>query len=760
MMFTLRFPACGRSLAAIMTCVTLGATTALHAQQTTAGAEPTALEEVVVTAQKRVERLQDVPISVTALSAEQVEGLKLNSGTDVARLAPNLRVSVAGNEDQPKFSIRGLSQFDTNLNASSPTGVFYDEVYISSQFLGGPQLYDMQRIEVLRGPQGTLFGKNTTAGALDFITRAPSLSGNNPSYVAVEGGSNDYYRAEGATDVPLVDQTLAARVAFNASRSGGWVRNVNQDASARDLSSIDNHAFRGSLAYEKDDFDATLRVWVTRSSPTAIGIIAHGTCPNYCLTIPGLLPPTGPGTEVSGINPRVNPYTGQTMDLHTGAYDRSGSIYVKGNGSYLTLNQKLGDFTLTSVTSWLIGDFKNLVDADGSIAPLLALDFYAKTQERSEDLRLTSRFDGPFNFIFGLYYFHDEVDPITTVHFGSTLSFLGPPSSTSFKQLRSSEAAYFDGTYAMTPKLEGYLGVRATHETGEADNFIVGTAPAISVQYHETQPSGRAGLRYRFTDDLMVYGQYSRGYRSSAINGSAGCAAELNVAKPEFLNAFELGLKSEWADRRVMANASAFYYDFSNQQFRNPVSGAAGCPGNANPLAQELINAAKSRIYGLELETLARVTANFELSAGAGLLNSEYTQLSLFDSPYRVTRDLSGNHLLEAPPYTANLAFDYAIPLAHVRVGLHGDSNWVGKEYFTAFNNIAPWGQDSAPAHWEANARVSFKSPDGRFEFGLWGKNLNNNQAVNWSVSPQQFGIQFTTVPFPRRWGADFRWTL
>src|SRR5581483_7081423 len=120
-----------------------------------------------------------------------------------------------------------------------------------------------------------------------------------------------------------------------------------------------------------------------------------------------------------------------------------------------------------------------------------------------------------------------------------------------------------------------------------ADDFVVGTAPAISVQYHETQPSGRAGLRYRFTDDLMVYGQYSRGYRSSAINGSAGCAAELNVAKPELLNAFELGLKSEWADRRIMANASAFYYDFSNQQFRNPVSGAAGCPGNANPLAQE-----------------------------------------------------------------------------------------------------------------------------------------------------------------------------
>ena len=305
----------------------------IHAQQSAATEQAAVtgpqLEEVVVTAQKRVERLQDVPVSVTALSADQLVSLKLNSGADIAHLAPNLRVSVAGNEDQPKFSIRGLSQFDTNLNASSPTGVFYDEVYISSQFLGGPQIYDMQRVEVLRGPQGTLFGKNTTAGLIDFITRAPSLAGNNPSYVAVEGGTNEYYRVEGATDIPLIENTLAARIAVNASESGGWVRNVNTDANARDLSSINNHAVRFSLAYAHEGFDATLRLWATRSSPTAIGIIAHGTCPAFCLVIPGLLPPTAPGTEVSGINPRVNPFTGQPLSLHEGAYDRSGSIHVR-----------------------------------------------------------------------------------------------------------------------------------------------------------------------------------------------------------------------------------------------------------------------------------------------------------------------------------------------------------------------------------------------------------------------------------------------
>src|SRR6185369_1374980 len=248
---------------------------------------PAVLEEVVVTAQKRSERLQDVPVSITALSADQLVGLKLNSGTDVAKYTPNLRISNAGNEDQPKISIRGVSQFDFNLNASSPTGVFYDEVYIASQFLGGPQIYDMQRVEVLRGPQGTLFGKNTTAGAVDFITRAPSFGGEHNAYVTGEAGSNDYYRFEGATDVPIVEGKFAARVAFNTSQSDGWVKNVNPDANARDLSSINNHAFRATFAYKDEQgFDATLRLWATRSSPTAIGIIAEGTCPAYCLTIP------------------------------------------------------------------------------------------------------------------------------------------------------------------------------------------------------------------------------------------------------------------------------------------------------------------------------------------------------------------------------------------------------------------------------------------------------------------------------------------
>ena len=150
--------------------------------------------EIIVTAEKRTERLQDVPISVTVLGGTQLQALRINSGTEIARQTPNLRVSNLGNEDQPKFSLRGISTPDFNLNTTSPTGIFYDEVYVASQFLGGPQIFDLERVEVLRGPQGTLFGKNTTAGAINFITRSQSRHQRQYSRRGRQRGLFPFYR--------------------------------------------------------------------------------------------------------------------------------------------------------------------------------------------------------------------------------------------------------------------------------------------------------------------------------------------------------------------------------------------------------------------------------------------------------------------------------------------------------------------------------------------------------------------------------------
>ena len=268
-----------------------------------------------MTAQKREERLQDVPVSITALSGDQLVSLKFNSGTDIAEYTPNLRISNAGNEDQPKISIRGLSQFDFNLNASSPTGVFYDEVYIVEPV---PRRAADLRHAARRGAArsaGHVVRQEHDRGSGRLHHAQSRVSARRAdAYLAGEAGSNSYYRAEGATDVPLIEGKLAARLAFNASQSDGWVENVNPDASARDLSSINNHAFRATLALQgrrvRCDAAAVDDAQLAhRDRDHRPGHLSRQLPHRFRRS--GIFAPTTPGTEISGVNPRIDPYTGR-----------------------------------------------------------------------------------------------------------------------------------------------------------------------------------------------------------------------------------------------------------------------------------------------------------------------------------------------------------------------------------------------------------------------------------------------------------------
>lgn len=697
--------------------ILLGAMLAPAVAMAQSDPQSTTLDEVVVTAQKREERLQDVPVSATVLGQAQLENLQIASGSDIARQTPNLRVSVLGNEDQPKFSMRGIATAEFNLNAVSSTGVFYDEVYIASSFLGGPQLFDMERVEVLRGPQGTLFGKNTTGGAVNFITRRPDFVSSGELNAQV--GSNSYYHLDGAFGGPL-SENFAARLAFTASKSDGWQENANP--AGEDLSSTNTGAARLSLRYRGDDgLDATLRLFTARSSPKAIGAINYGLGAG--------------GTNAFGINPRVNPFNGQPFDSHQGAYDRSGDIEVEGDGAYLTVNKDLGALTLTSITSYLTGSFSNLVDGDGTIADLLHIDFLSDTSEFAQDLRLATNSDGPFNAIFGVYYFHDDIDVQTIYRLFAGAAVLNQ----TYNQQRDSIAAYADGTWDISPEITLYGGLRWTRDEGEISDFTV--VPAIprqgAVGYEDSDPTGRLGVRYRPTDDVMIYAQYARGYRSSAINGGALTnPADLNVAEPETLNSWEAGIKSTINDR-VRLNASVFTYDFKNQQFINVVGIGT----------QQLVNAGQSRITGLEVELTAAVTEDFQISAGLGLLDTEYETLVLQGV------NLSGNELIEAPNLSANFAADYTVPLAGGELSLHADASYVGEQFYSAFNAAPPFNNIQADSYWEGNARIAFAPANSRFEVSAWIKNIGDNDEMTGGQIDPTTGTVFTTVPYPRRYG-------
>lgn len=685
--------------------------------------------DIIVTAQKRAQSVQDVPIAITAVAGSSLGTLQMRSGTELARQTPNLSVSVLGNEDQPKFSVRGIAQSAFDLNASSPTGIFYDEIFVRASFLGGAQLFDMDRVEVLRGPQGTLFGKETVGGAVSYVTRAPQFD--TSGYISGELGNYSYVGLQGAANTQLVDDRLAVRISFNTSDSDGFVKNLLPGG--RDKSNFNKVAIRTALKYKDDaGFDATLRYSFTRSSPEAVGTNVTGYLPG--------------NANAFGFDPRRDPVTGKLLDAREGYYNRDGRIRVRGDGVNLTLNKDFGNVTLTSISSYLKGYFLNEVDGDGSAANLLALDFEARTKEYMQDLRLTTKFDRPFNVIAGLFYFRDTLDNLFHVS-----QFNGAfDGRQTYRQTRASYAAYMDGTYDFSPSVSLYGGIRVTHDKATMRNFrsvvnIPGLGiPNTNIDYTETQPSGRLGLRYKASSDFMAYAQYARGYRSGGFNGGALVfPGDLTTAKPEFLDAYEMGIKSRLLDRKVTLNLSAFHYQFKDQQFINSIS----------VINQALVNAGRSRINGIEAEINASLTPQFRLSAGLGYLDAKYTKLVLNGI------DLAGNRMIEAPKFSFSGAADYTVPLGgSTELTLHGDMVHKSSQFFTAYNDkLFPFSLGRTPGFEEYNARIGLSFNEGKYELGLWGKNLSDNKTLVGVGIETNTNLRFGTVPYPRRYGVDFQ---
>lgn len=710
------------------------------------------LEKIVVTATKREQGLQEISVSVSVIDGQMVENAQMDNGTDIARLAPNVNVSYFGLPDQPKYSLRGAATTDFALNTSSATGTIVDEVNLAASYFGGPLLFDIERIEALRGPQGTLFGKNTTGGALHFVTRKPSFD--TGGYVKASVGEYGYSHVDGAVEAPIVKDKLAARLAFSYSNSDGFWQNENPNGS--DLGDIDNRAARLSLLYEEGNFDATLRLITSRSDPKAAGIISTG---------------SGPGnTNVIGVNPRVSPISGEPYDAHQGFWDRSGDIKVKTDGAYLTMNYVMNDLTLTSVSSKISGSFLNLVDADGSMNNLLHIDFYAESEEVQQDLRLTSNYDSGFNFIAGLYYFDEQSDIPTTTRLFEEFKrdpsfdpqvdpFAGTPSfvETDFDQRRTSYAAYFNSTLELTKSLTLNAGIRWTKDEGELQNFTsTGTFlfpenaslaipfilddPANDLDYSDSALTGKLGLDYILDSGSLVYGHYSRGYRSSAFDGSAlFSATSLTTAAPETIDTIEFGYKTQFAENRIQVNSALFFSNYNDLQFLNVISATES----------ELVNEDAS-MYGFEIEATMLASDNLQLSLGLGYLQGEYKDATLNGV------DISGNDLVEAPDINFNFAVDYNIPLDSNLITIHFDTNYVSEQYFDAFNS-----EDVAnDAFWNANGKIIYIPGDGTFEFAIWGKNLTDNDEAVGRIRTGSVNSVFAVTPQPRRFGVEVKFNF
>lgn len=724
------------------------------------------LEEIVVTALKRSESLQSVPVAVTALSASALDSVKLENPAGLTRVIPNLQVNGVNGDTIPLYSLRGVAMFDYSFNQSSPVASYFDEVYKGNFAILGLELYDLERVEVLRGPQGTLYGKNTTGGAVNFIAVKPTFEPN--GFLRVGVGNYSRWETEGAVGGPLVDERLAGRVAFTYAKADGWFKNVLPGEP--DLDSVDQWAVRAQLLYQPTDaLSLNFRFAKSRQNPQNYGILAR----------PG---PFGVGgAPIGGFDPGYY----RTLDGSAGgvpladdqiAMNETRKRLHETEAWALTAVLEVNDsFDVTSITSYDEGTLFSPEGSDGSPTRVLRAIYYGETEQFTQDLRLTSKSEGPFGFIVGAFYQHEKIFNTTQNHFYPGLDpagdgavcfetgFFGCSVANSFDQIRDSWAVYSDASYAISDRLKLRAGLRYSNDDASLRNFVSrlqapnGTPLAnlipgdpenpdatLARSISDSATSGRIGLDFTPNDDTLLYLAYSRGYRSGAFNAQAFFAAEeVTSVRPEELELIEAGFKTQWLDRRLQVNGALFRYEYKDQQIVDidPVT-----------VVQRLLNLGKSRTTGAEVEAVARPTAAVQLRAAVSWLHARFVDAIVLGET------IDGRRLPNAPDFSANLGLDWDLWTGdRAAVTLHLDGSYQSSQFFEVLN-VARLEQSG---YGIINGRLAVRSPADRWEIGIWGRNLSDKMFITSAVNfLDGFGFDYLHRGVPRTYGLDIRYSF
>ncbi len=696
--------------------------------------------DIIVTANKRSENLQKVSISVSAVAGDALEKGRTTQIDELVSKVPNLQLTSTVGDNTPIFALRGVSLNDYSLNQSGPVATYYDEVYKGNFALLGIALFDLARVEVLRGPQGTLYGKNTTGGAVNLISRAPKL-GETSGYLNAGYGNYNRFDVNGALNVPL-GSNAALRVAGTFAKADGWFKNVLPGQP--DLASVSEYGIRAALYVEPSDtVSFTLRGSTSYQNPRNYGIYAEPVTVNR-----------------AGLSDRQIA-ANETSKRRARTY----SLALTGN---IDLSDAL---SLTTITSWDKGNLNFIEDTDGQSIALLEIPYTDRATQFAQDLRLTSDFDGPFNFILGGYFNREKVFNASTFKIAQDVASGGDVDGNgivndadcaattageacqfgnSFDQIKISLAVYTDASFELSDTIKLKAGLRFTRDTGRQPNFIaeqIGPSgavlgitiptPATPLSYKINNLSGKIGLDFQAAPDNLLYATYSRGFRAPSFNAQAFFdPSELNVAAAEKVDSLEIGSKNKFADRQITLNMAAFYYNYSNQQFINI---------DPTTAAQTLLNIPKSRIWGGEAELTARTSDRLTLRGSFGFLNAKIQQGLVSGA------NVAGNKLTNAPSVTASAGFDATLYDGSAgKFSASGDLAYTSSQFFDVVNTsrLRQSGYALLSGH------IDWSSANERINVSIWGKNLTNKFYFTSRVDLLAgFGFDYNHLAAPRTYG-------
>jgi len=671
----------------------------------------TIIGEVVVTAQKHETNIQSTPIAISAISGANLVARQQTDVSSVIQSLPN--VHFGENEGQAQISIRGVGFDNVTVGGEGRVAFHEDGVYVSRPDAILGTIFDVNRIEVLRGPQGTLYGRNATAGAINVITNNPTddVSG----YIRATGGNYGLAKFEGALSGPLAPD-LDGRIAFESIDRGGYGKDLTTGSPVSD---DHEKAVRAKLRYTAPDNHVRLTL-----SGDYLNENDHAFSASYLGG--GAFTAAGAPIEPAGLRLGGQiPNSSNPFDIDQDVNPRLlRTIY----GASANAQVDVGSFVLTSISSYRHSDYVSQGDLDRTSADLSVLKLSERSDQASEEVRLNGSIDH-FRFDVGGYYFHENVYGYTDIPVNDELiggrDFFAAGYAAGGTLTTDAQAAFFNVDYSIGD-VTLTAGGRYSNERKSIDEFysLDFADPYVPGQLPPPQKGDRQAaswsdftplgtISYKPARNIYMYGTISTGFKSGGFN-LGGLQPPF---APETLTDYEGGVKADWFDRRLQTNLSVFDYDYSNLQVNQ-----------ITPLTVEIVNAAKATLKGAEADITWIPIEHLTLSADASYLSSRYDKFSTEDStrPGLGVLNLAGNQLDQAPPYKFDLAAQYTWPVALGDLSLRGEWSGTGKTYFSPFDlNYVAQGQYSM-----VNAFLTLATTH-HWTASLFVRNLTNTTAYS-----------------------------
>ncbi|PZU08577.1 TonB-dependent receptor [Sphingomonas sp.] len=742
------------------------------------------LPEVVVTARRRTEDAQHVPAALSVVGSELIERSYTVNTQGLSLLAPSLNYSSA-NPRNTAFTIRGLGSSvvavsQANDGLEPGVGFYVDQVYHARPATAAFDFSDIEQIEVLRGPQGTLFGKNTTAGAINITTKAPSFTPEGSAELSL--GNYRFVQVRASASAPIVEDKLAIRLSALSTRRDGVIRNVK----GGDHNGIGNQAVRGQLLFTPTEtFKLRLIGDYTGFSSnccTQVYLRVGQSQRSAARQYPAL------AAGIGYTPPSTDPYD-RVTDI-----DAQLDVSTSEGGVTAIADWDMGGATITSVSGWRFWDWDAANDRDYTGIPIQLTQHIPSLQHQfSQEVRVASNGDGPISYVAGLYYFQQSLrgHPISIYGPSATYWLLGPASqypqnlldgygtdgTTDFRS--KSYAAFGEVNWRILSRLTATGGLRYTYERkrGTYDTFVFGglsttnttlanaklsilRPQSYAARDNDGSLSGRANLSYQLTDDIMAYGSFARGFKSGGINMSGLALTSANqpalstaVVRPEKNTTWEAGIKTRLFDRRLILNADAYYTRVTDFQATIVDS------SQTVALRGYLSNIPGVVVKGIEADATALVTHTLSLRAALEYAHGRYADYPAGPCPleYQTSAtaacNLTGRRLSGLPTWVGTLGGDWTPPVPGGAIVLHADSAWrsgyYGDPSLSRYTFIHGYNV--------TNGSLGFRSDKG-WEVALFARNLFASHYIqNLTIQAGNSGLILGTPSDPRTYGMTFR---